>query len=133
MLNPNHNFFKWVPAILWGLFISWATLKPTSHSDLIIPLWAASLHLDKWVHFGFWFIWTWLFLKKVNPSGLYNLISVAFFSAYGGLIEVLQGTMNLGRTCDIWDWLVDTAGVVVAVIYLKWLNKFIQNKNAPIN
>jgi VanZ family protein len=116
---------------LWGLFISWATLKPTSHSDLNIPLWAASLHLDKWVHFGFWFIWTWLFLKKVNPSGFYNLISVVFFSAYGGLIEVLQGTMNLGRTCDIWDWFADTAGVVVAVIYLKWLNKFIQNKKTP--
>jgi len=127
VLNFKHNFNKWVPAILWGLFISWATLKPSTYSNFNIPAWATSLHLDKWVHFGFWFIWTWLFLKKVNPTGFYICISVVFFSAYGGLIEFLQDFMNLGRTADFWDWIADTLGALIAVANMY----FFKSKKRP--
>ncbi len=131
MLNLKYAFFKWVPAILWGLFISWATLKPSSHSTLNIPIWAASLHLDKWVHFGFWFIWTFIFLKNVKPDGIFTVVSLVFFSAYGGFIELLQGSMNLGRTCDFWDWMADTAGVLAVPIYFNLLEKFWGSQKRP--
>lgn len=102
---------------MWGLFISWATLKPASHSSFDVPAWAADLHLDKWVHFGLWFIWTWLFFKNVKPGRKLMTVSVIFFSAYGGFIEYLQGYMNAGRTADFWDWMADSMGVFAIFLY----------------
>jgi len=98
---------------------------------LSIPIWAASLHLDKWVHFGFWFIWTFIFLKNVKPDGIFTLVSLVFFSAYGGFIELLQGSMNLGRTCDFWDWMADTAGVLAVPIYFNLLEKLLGSQKRP--
>ncbi len=36
--------------------------------------------------------------------------------AFGGLIELVQEGMNMGRGCDLMDFVADIAGVVIAVL-----------------
>lgn len=46
-------------------------------------------------------------------------------TAAGGLIELLQQWMALGRGCDIYDFLADTAGALLAIPVTRkwWKNK----------
>ncbi len=39
----------------------------------------------------------------------------AFAFLFGGLIELLQGTLPVGRDADWKDWLADTVGIAVAL------------------
>ena len=127
MLNFKHKFIQWVPAILWGLFVSWLTLKAPSKSTLQIPEILAKIQPDKWVHFILWGIWTRLFIEFTNPNKKSAFTAAVFFSVYGVFIELLQGFMMLGRNCDFWDWLADTLGVCVALFLSRKL--FSTNKN----
>ncbi len=42
-------------------------------------------------------------------------------SAFGGVIELLQGAMGLGRGCDPWDFVADAVGAVVFAVISPWI------------
>lgn len=43
----------------------------------------------------------------------------------GGAVELLQGAMNMGRSCDIWDFVADSTGALIAVIISRPAARFL--------
>ena len=77
---------------------------------------------DKVVHFGMFFaltaayIWDYSKVAGASRRNVWVMVAIAVVAiAIGGLIEVLQELMRLGRSMDMLDLLADAAGVVVAL------------------
>lgn len=41
-------------------------------------------------------------------------------SVAGGLVEVLQGSMGVGRSADVWDFVADALGAIIGVLVARW-------------
>lgn len=41
-------------------------------------------------------------------------------SLFGAFIEVVQSIPAVHRDCDVWDWVADTAAVVVVLVLVRW-------------
>ena len=113
------------PAIGWGFLIFYACLAPVSSLD---PGWEINIS-DKLVHFILYFSWTILLyfassrgykrpIKK-RKAVLYWLIAIAV----GGLIELLQDWMGLGRSADLLDALANSAGAVSGMVASRVLHR----------
>lgn len=87
---------------------SFLFLKQGAHSGLHFP------HIDKFAHFGVFFILALLFEYSFSSS---KLDKIALLSIYGFLIELLQSFLPY-RSASFADWLADVTGVVAFyVIY----------------
>ena len=51
---------------------------------------------------------------------LYSLLICIF---YGGLIEILQGTIFIERSADWFDFLADGVGSLVGLLLYNWIEK----------
>ena len=87
-------------------------------------------HFDKFVHFIFYFVLTLLLisenntqkhLRKVTVNAI--LIAAAISLSYGALIEILQATLFVHRSGDIWDMAANTVGFIVAAISYRQANR----------
>jgi VanZ family protein len=117
-------------ALGWAmvLFITYSTLAPARY----VP----DLHInDKIEHASAFFAMTFWFGGLVRRGRLWALGLI--MSAFGGAIEIAQGTMGLGRDMDIHDWVADTWGVLIALglllciprrrgSWLQWLESLIR-------
>lgn len=138
--NSFSRFVLNIPAgVLSGLVfwtILWLTLAPHPLPEEDLPMFPG---MDKVAHAcmfgGFYFIMvldsvTWRFAKCVKrseqlpaamvvnvPKMLVVIFAVAS-CALGGVIEIVQDAMNMGRGGDIFDFCADVAGVALAV----WLS-----------
>lgn len=54
-----------------------------------------------------------------GPERWRSFIAVAIASAYGLTDELHQRTVP-GRSCDVWDWVADTAGAALAMLALRF-------------
>lgn len=51
----------------------------------------------------------------IKALGMKNLIIYALIgSIAGGIIELMQGAMEMGRSADVWDFVADTLGAILA-------------------
>ena len=113
-------FRKAGPALLWTLIISILTLLPGRDlPDVHI------VNFDKMAHFGVFGMLEWLYLNWLclgrnfkNPL----LITLACV-AYGGLIEVLQGTFYTDRYADIWDFTFNSLGCLCGWMVFRMMNR----------
>lgn len=64
-------------------------------------------------------LWDWSRSSGSITLSHYIYVVVAV-SALGGVVELLQGALPLGRSCDVADWLADIAGALIVPILL-WL------------
>lgn len=102
------------------------TLMPgDSVSD--VPLF---LHADKLAHFVMFGVLAVVFLwdfsrkcKTLSRGGYWCAVAAA--SVLGGVVELLQQGMGMGRSGDIADWVADIAGAVVMPLLLWRLLKYI--------
>lgn len=97
------------------------------------PLNANEMHLfvgaDKIAHFGLYFVATILIIFDIAKSRLPHRFSAetqflitALISVYGGIMEYLQASMNLGRNFEVLDIVANTLGAFVALaLLLFWL------------
>ena len=122
-----------IPAVLWGFFILYLTIKPKSANDFHSPIWLKDFHPDKIAHFGFWALWYaiyhFTYLKqfpistqtkvKSKQQRIFIVIAILF----GATIEILQFTLKWGRSADWLDLIADSSGVFSAFLYFKWRNK----------
>jgi len=122
--------------ILATIVVITLTLIPLNGSGPRIP------YLDKVIHFfmfgGWSFLFGWMFTItyhnyrrkdqfKTSPilstdytTPIY-LIALSGF-VFGGLIEILQGILPIGRTPDVADTLANGLGALVAAFFLKWIS-----------
>ncbi len=118
-----------IPAVLWGFFILYLTLKPKSADDSHFPAWLSELHPDKIAHFVFWGLWyviyhtTYLiYIPSNNDSTIKRnrqRIFVAVAIIVGGMIELLQLKLNWGRSAEWLDLIADGSGVFSAFLFFK--------------
>lgn len=103
--------------------VLYLTLAPRPFGSVRIPLFEGA---DKVVHFMMFFAMAFAYhfdfrrgKKPVDEARLMGWIFVSL-SAFGGLIELAQWKMRMGRSGDWYDLLADIAGVVYGII-LAWL------------
>lgn len=103
--------------------VLYLTLAPRPFGSVRIPLFEGA---DKVVHFMMFFAMAFAYhfdfrrgKKPVDEARLMGWIFVSL-SAFGGLIELAQWKMRMGRSGDWYDQLADIAGAVYGII-LAWL------------
>lgn len=103
--------------------VLYLTLVPRPFGSVRIPLFEGA---DKVVHFMMFFAMAFAYhfdfrrgKKPVDEARLMGWIFVSL-SAFGGLIELAQWKMRMGRSGDWYDLLADIAGAVYGII-LAWL------------
>lgn len=103
--------------------VLYLTLAPRPFGSVRIPLFEGA---DKVVHFMMFFAMAFAYhfdfrrgKKPVDEARLMGWIFVSL-SAFGGLIELAQWKMRIGRSGDWYDLLADIAGAVYGII-LAWL------------
>ena len=103
--------------------VLYRTLAPRPFGSVRIPLFEGA---DKVVHFMMFFAMAFAYhfdfrrgKKPVDEARLMGWIFVSL-SAFGGLIELAQWKMRMGRSGDWYDLLADIAGAVYGII-LAWL------------
>lgn len=103
--------------------VLYLTLAPRPFGSVRIPLFEGA---DKVVHFMMFLAMAFAYYfdfrrgkKPVDEARLMGWIFVSL-SAFGGLIELAQWKMRMGRSGDWYDLLADIAGAVYGII-LVWL------------
>lgn len=103
--------------------VLYLTLAPRPFGSVRIPLFEGA---DKVGHFMMFFAMAFAYhfdfrrgKKPVDEARLMGWIFVSL-SAFGGLIELAQWKMRMGRSGDWYDLLADIAGAVYGII-LAWL------------
>ncbi|MCM1450181.1 MAG: VanZ family protein [Clostridiales bacterium] len=128
------RFFQLLPhgilTVLILLVILYLTLMPDPLPDTHVELFAGA---DKVVHAIMFaalagaIVLDMVRFRRVDrlSAGVVAAI-VVVASLAGGGIELLQGTMNAGRSCDFYDFVADAvgavAGALVALPIARWLS-----------
>ena len=114
-------------SIIVFLVILYLTLVPKPLPDSDIRLFP---HADKVVHAimfgGLYFCLVFDFLRNrarfhqsyIIPFSI-NITFILSCIALGGIIELVQSWLGLGRSCDIYDFYSDTAGVILFAVFSK--------------
>lgn len=110
---------RWLITAVCTALILYLTLVPKPLPDNDLPLWE---HTDKIVHaimFGglYFCIYIDLWRGRRGPGRAAWLATLPVI-AFGGLIEILQQAMNMGRGGDLLDFAADTAGVLLVRLIL---------------
>lgn len=125
MRNIWQNHWK---SIVWATFILVLCSIPGNQINKVkiidIP------HLDKFVHFIFYAVFTLLLISENNKQRLHRkvtvdaiLIAATISLSYGALIEIIQKVLVINRGADIWDMIANTAGFLVAAISYRSVNR----------
>lgn len=86
----------------------------TFYSAVIPPAQAVQLvPWDKAEHFIAFYALTGLAVAAF-PGGRLWIIAI-LLSAFGALIEIVQGFPIVGRDRDFWDWVADTVAIIAAL------------------
>jgi VanZ family protein len=78
--------------------------------------------IDKIVHMGMYFVFMSVFILEHRKTlrNSRNLFALALIPlAYGILMEILQLTLTVSRSGDIYDALADAAGILISILI--WL------------
>jgi VanZ family protein len=108
--------------IAYFLFVSLLFILPGS----AFPKnnWLTQIHFDKWVHIGIFFILGILICWSFNVKRTSSFIITFFVLAvYGIVVEVVQDQYVVNRSFDVWDWVADMGGAILAFIYWRWGKK----------
>ena len=112
-----HKTPAWLYTVIVTLAIIYLTLVPKPLPDIQVPLWE---HTDKVVHalmFGGFVAACCLdYMRKKQISHISKRIMLTIIiiaTAFGGIIEILQNAMGLGRSGDYFDLIADFAGIII--------------------
>lgn len=109
--------------LLWALFIGILCGFPGKDIPHVSIL--ELLEFDKWIHAGVFFILVFLLSRAYQTSPVerfrHHAILFAFCIAvcYGGLLEILQATLFIDRSADVYDFIANSFGALVAVGWIK--------------
>ena len=110
---------KW--AMLWALII--LILCGIPGKDIPHISFLELLSFDKFVHAGIFFVLLLLTVRGFKTQGRFiaprrKAKPYAFILcvAYGGLLEILQGTVFEGRSADIFDFIANSFGCTMALL-----------------
>lgn len=122
----KHN--KW--ALLWALLI--LILCGIPGRDIPHISFLELLSFDKLVHAGIFFVLILLTIRGFSQQTSFlklqqsaKLIAFVVCVIYGGSLEIMQGTICIGRTASVADFIADSFGCVVGLLMYNWVDKII--------
>ena len=123
-----------LPGIVWGFLIMFILGIPGD--DLPKGYFINIPHLDKLVHAFLFLIFVLLLIYGYTKQYRFNILnhysfvlSIISGVLYGGITEILQGSVFQGRTTDFFDFLADIAGCFSGLfIALLLRHKFLQSQ-----
>ena len=90
------------------------------------------LSFDKFVHASIFFVFALLLIRGLSLQTTFEklnqrpkMIAPLFCILYGGLMEIMQGTLFEGRSADIFDFIANSVGCMLAVAFYNRLEKTI--------
>lgn len=110
---------RWLLSAVCLAAVLYLTLVPKPLPDTDISLWE---HTDKIVHAlmfgGLCFCFGFDIWRGRRAPLPYRLLLAAGAGLFGGVIELLQDAMNMGRGGDWADFAADCAGSLLAIFFL---------------
>lgn len=98
------------------------------------------LSFDKWVHAGIFFILTLLAVRGFRLQDKFEVlknhalpIALVVCIFYGGFLEVMQGTLFKERTADIYDFIANSFGCILAALTYPKISKWFPAFNFPLH
>lgn len=122
--------------ILWALLI--LVLCGIPGRDIPHISFLELLSFDKFVHAGIFFVLVILFIRSNKlQRRAYVRRNAAFLAAgisipYGGLLEIMQGTLFVERSADIYDFIANSFGCITAVVLYPIISKKIPKLKLPL-
>lgn len=101
------------PALLWTIIISILTLLPGKDLPKV-----EIVNFDKIAHLGVFFALNLFYLRWLAKSNqqINRTLSITLACiTYGGIIEILQGTLYTDRYADIYDFIFNALGCILAL------------------
>ena len=93
------------------------------------------LSFDKFVHAGIFFVLLLLTLRGFLMQSRFarlksssRFIAALICIAYGGLLEIMQGTLFQERSADIYDFIANSFGCLMGLLLYNWLERIILSK-----
>jgi VanZ family protein len=107
---------KLIPAFIWACIIALLCLLP--QSAFYNPSFLQKLPADKIVHFGMFFILSFLSWRGLNRKlpfvfNLRFIYLLLILIAYGGLTELSQDWLTSTRHTEFLDFLSDVVGIII--------------------
>ncbi len=128
---PKTLLYYLMPALVWALFI--AVLCGLPGTSLPHVSWLELLSFDKLVHASLFFV-----LTILSLAGVYAKYRKDYFTAepiyfvtafvgvcYGGILELLQGGFFVARSADVYDFIANSFGVIIAAIYFNKIKHYL--------
>ena len=131
MATPNNSTFKeigikkFIPGIAW-FFVVLVLICIPGEDLPKVDNWMIAIDYDKLIHIGIFGFLAFLFMYPATKSTLskkrklYFCIKIALVTVvWGYTTEVLQKFYIPGRSYDLADWLADSIGGVLALVFCK--------------
>jgi VanZ family protein len=123
-----------IPGIVWAIII--LILLGLPGSDLPDTSFINIPQFDKIVHAGLFGILVFLLARGFCLQYQFEylrkyfvLLSLLMSILYGGLTEILQSTVFVERTTDVFDFISDAVGSVFGIFFFQYYKKKFLNKN----
>ena len=117
---------KW--AMLWALLI--LILCGIPGRDIPHISFLELLSFDKFVHAGIFFVLIVLTIRGFILQTSFNIFhqspkTSAFLIcvSYGGLLEIMQGTIFEERSADVYDFIANSFGCILGLLLYNWIEK----------
>lgn len=118
------SFKNFIPGIAWFFIVLFLMCLPGS--DVPTIGWLDKIYFDKWVHIGCFAFLVILFCWPVNTSSFTKIQRLRYFikiaiaaSVWGLTTEFIQKFFVAGRDFDVFDWIADTAGAIIALWFCR--------------
>jgi VanZ family protein len=117
---------RWLALLFFLLILAGSSVPGKSIPEIF------ELTPDKLIHCAEYFIlacflYRWLYLEYPARTGRI-LFLTNFLGALAGAIDENYQRLIPGRSPDVWDWVLDVTGVILASVSIHY---FITNKKAP--
>jgi glycopeptide antibiotics resistance protein len=120
---------KW--AMLWALLI--LILCGIPGKDIPHISFLELLSFDKFVHAGIFFVLLLLTVRGFSLQSkfpqlkkLAKFVALLFCIIYGGSLEIMQGTLFVDRSADVFDFIANTFGATMGWVLYEWMeSKFL--------
>ncbi|CAN5523380.1 hypothetical protein BH10BAC1_BH10BAC1_02520 [soil metagenome] len=119
---------KW--SMLWALII--LILCGIPGKDIPHISFLELLEFDKFVHAGIFFVLLALTVRGFVMQTHFQILQqspklIAFILcvSYGGLLEVMQATLFVGRSADIYDFIANSFGCTLGLLFYTWTEKIV--------
>ncbi|MDQ3108941.1 MAG: VanZ family protein [Bacteroidota bacterium] len=98
------------------------------------------LSFDKWVHAGIFLVLTLLAVRGFRLQHTFMLLNtfavifaLVFCIIYGGLLEVMQGTLFAERSADVYDFIANSFGCILAALIYPIVSRWFPKFNFPLH